>query len=162
MGFKILNAEGQAIEIKELDKEAAAFWGKEVDEKWYADPTTPRKEGESQADYYRRQRTNWFDCIGYAIHNPATNWTSGWRNVANTLLSTMSTDFIGKSEDNQLPILQLRECREIDENGNEVKAWHLPDEAEINIWGTIKCYQPYFELINHWWAKGYQPVKTDD
>lgn len=36
--FQILNANGQALTMKELDKEAAEFWGKEVDSKYYANP----------------------------------------------------------------------------------------------------------------------------
>lgn len=36
--FRILNAEGKAITMGELDKEAAAFWNKEVHPKNYANP----------------------------------------------------------------------------------------------------------------------------
>lgn len=36
--FQILDKEGNPVNMGELDKEAAAFWGKEVDPKHYAVP----------------------------------------------------------------------------------------------------------------------------
>ena len=58
--FQILNTNGQALTMKELDKEAAEFWGKEVDPKYYANPF-PNKvadEGASLSEKIRIQSEN--------------------------------------------------------------------------------------------------------
>ena len=36
--FQILDADKNPIEISQLDKEAADFWGKQVDKKYYTHP----------------------------------------------------------------------------------------------------------------------------
>ena len=36
--FQILDKNGKAITMAELDKEASEFWGKEIDPKHYANP----------------------------------------------------------------------------------------------------------------------------
>ena len=73
--------------MKELDKEAAEFWGKEVDSKNYANPF-PEVEGDSfaaiQTNALNRSQ-NWFDIIGRAIATQE-NYTTGWQNVAHTLV----------------------------------------------------------------------------
>ena len=46
--FEILNKEGKAITMAELDKEAAEFWGKEIDPKNYANPF-PKKVADENA-----------------------------------------------------------------------------------------------------------------
>lgn len=124
MGFQILNKDNQALTIKELDAEAAAFWGNAVDEKFYA---TPDSEG-----FWG----NWFDMIGYKIHNPKDNYTTGWGNVKHSVL--------------------------IGSVGGSYK--DLLDEKAfaIRIKGIQEYLKPYFELIDHWEAKGYSPKKTDD
>lgn len=76
MSFKILNSEGEAINIHELDAEAAAFWDKEVDEKWYATPFKPLKNAtmRERMDHHR-MNNNWFDTIGWQIHyKQCTTW----------------------------------------------------------------------------------------
>lgn len=75
MSFQIHNPEGKAIDINELDKEAAAFWSKEPHGKWYA---SPDHEG-----------VNWFDTIGWAIHKPE-NYTKGWDDIRCTLWAIQS------------------------------------------------------------------------
>ncbi len=74
MGFQILNNQGEPIPIKELDKEAAAFWGQTVDEKYYAEP---------KGGFFM----NWFDHIGREISDKSSNWTTGWDNVKCGLMS---------------------------------------------------------------------------
>lgn len=54
MSFQILNSEMQPIFMGELDREAAAFFGVEVDNKRYAEPF--------------RFAPNWFDIVGWAIN----------------------------------------------------------------------------------------------
>ena len=38
MGFQIKTKEGDSLELRLLDQEAANFWGVEVDPKYYASP----------------------------------------------------------------------------------------------------------------------------
>ena len=92
--FQILNANGQALTMAELDKEAAEFWGKEIDPKNYANPF-PDKVADEGASFAERMKIdrdnalnnaqNWFDIIGRAIANQE-NYTTGWQNVAHTLV----------------------------------------------------------------------------
>lgn len=156
--FQILDAEGKAIAIKVLDAEAAAFWGKEVDTKYYADPEPPQKEGESNLDYLRRSMSaNWFDIIGYAIANQGY-YTSGWRNVVHYFFTTsVPSKFIKGDKNEPIPITKLRKCIEVKEDGTQVNAWHLEDDIEESIFGSCLFYEPFIELINHWMAKGYTP-----
>lgn len=53
MGFQIRNKANEPVTINDLDKEAAAFWGVELDERHYAAPTGC---------------TSWFESIGLYIH----------------------------------------------------------------------------------------------
>tara|TARA_R100000951_G_scaffold114878_1_gene121171 strand:+ start:2100 stop:2471 length:372 start_codon:yes stop_codon:yes gene_type:complete len=70
MGFQILNKEGNAQVINDLDKQICELWQVPVNKKSYAMPN-PRsyyKEGiKGQMNYLRQ--TNWFDGIGYTIHS---------------------------------------------------------------------------------------------
>lgn len=163
MSFQILNKLGEPISIGELDKEAAAFWNKEVHSKQYADPSESKKEGESEIDFLRRSMTsNWFDVIGYTIHNQG-NYTSGWRNIVHTMISdSLGTKFIGGKDDESIPVMKMRECIEVKEDGSQAKTLHLEDEIEEGIYYTMKYYQPYIELINHWHSKGYIPKQVKE
>lgn len=70
MQFQILNSDKQPISMGKLDKEAAAFWGKEVDDNDYAYP-----EGFGAF-------TNWFEIIGGAIATlPNRERPYEWRDV---------------------------------------------------------------------------------
>lgn len=62
MGFQILDANGEAMSIPKLDKEIAAFWGVELDKKWYASP--PPKDNSYQS---KSENINWFDYLGWKI-----------------------------------------------------------------------------------------------
>jgi hypothetical protein len=65
MSFQILNGGNEPMTMHQLDAEAAAFWGKRVDAKQYADPSEPKREDEKEAQYCLRCITgNWFDIIG--------------------------------------------------------------------------------------------------
>jgi len=163
MSFQIKNKDGEALTMKQLDAEAAAFWNKEVHGKYYADPSEPKKEGESEVDFIRRSMTsNWFDIIGWCIHSQG-NYTSGWRNVVHTMIADIiGSKLIGGKDEQFIPIVQLRKCIEVKEDGSQVNAWHLEDKIEEEIYYTMKFYQPYIELINHWQSKGYTPHKVDE
>lgn len=123
MGFQIVNKDNQAIAINELDNEACLFWQFECDAKWYASP--------------KDQWGNWFDMIGYKIHNPIDpNYTTGWDNVKHNMLLVSVGSFYKYV-------------------GNE-------EEMNKNMAGVHAYLKPYFELIDHWQSKGYQPKRTQD
>lgn len=89
MGFQIRNAEGIAIPINELDKEAAAFWGHPV---WDKNYITPSGSWNS---------TNWFDSIGWNIHAQG-HYTKGWNNVKCSMMSVHTAEFGMLTEEEQL------------------------------------------------------------
>lgn len=161
--FQIHDADGKAIPINLLDAEAAAFWGKEVHKKDYANPSEPRKEGESELDYLRRSMTsNWFDVIGWCIGSQK-NYTSGWRNVVHNMIADSLGDaFVSGKGDEPIPMEYIHTCVELRESGQQVKAWHLTDKLETSVYGTMLFYKPFIELINHWQSKGYKPVKINE
>lgn len=78
MSFQIHNAQGKAISIADLDKEACELWGKEVHPKNYAYPQHRPEKFDSYADELKflRLLENWFDKIGYKIHSGTTTWSS--------------------------------------------------------------------------------------
>ena len=156
MSFQIHNEEGQAIGINELDKEAAEFWGKKVADRSYAHPT-PEPEWDKISDsterfkaemnYARAVVGNWFDTIGYQIHSPSTNWTSGWDNVKAGLWVIQSTDYYKCLFDTKTYQ---------DDTGKE----HT--ELDIRLAVTKSYLKPYYDLIDHWAAKGYKPVQINE
>lgn len=159
MSFQILNKDGEPIPLNDLDREAAAFWGKEYDKKSYADPSPPRKEGENEIDYYRRSRGNWFDVIGFNIHSQY-GWCSGWANIVANMLSAMHMSFIDTSEGYQNRPVKVAEFAPNPKYPGP--ALFLPEEVEVEIYCTLGFYKPYIELINHWQVKGYIPKQIKD
>ena len=93
--FQILNKDGKALTMAELDKDAAEFWGKEVHPKHYANPF-PDKVADERASFAERMKienenalnnvSNWFDIIGWSVANQG-NYTTGWQNVVHTMLA---------------------------------------------------------------------------
>jgi len=131
MGFQIKTKDGIALTMSELDKEACEFWDKEVHNKNYATPNID--EGHVG---------NWFDIIGYSIHNPA-NYTSGWNNIALTLINIFIVDL-------------MINCR----NKEKVEVTSVEDATKRLV--TVHTFTaPYIALINHWMSKGYTPHKVD-
>lgn len=116
MSFQILDSQKQPIIINELDKEAAEFWQIPVDPRMYA--------------------KDWFDIIGYRIHNPIDpRYTSGWNNVKHNMLLVSVGGLY-------------------EHIGN-------PEAMTKAMEGIHKFLKPYFDLIDHWAAKGYTPLKID-
>ncbi len=124
MSFQIKDKDGNAIGINTLDKEAAEFWAVPIKDKYYAEPM---KDGKSVGG-------NWFDNVGYAIHSPLTNHTSGWDNVRHT----MWTNLMGWSY----------------KDPEHVQIDHLKNNNEY--------LKPYFHLITFWEAKGYTPHQVKE
>lgn len=127
MSFQILNKEGQPLTMKELDADACAIWNKLSDPKYYANPSP-------QGTDVFKQATNWFDCIGYNIHNPEVEYTTGWNNVKCSLWT--------------LHVQGLYET-------------HI-NEILVHIEVVKEYLEPYYRLIDHWEAKGYQPKQVKE
>ena len=158
--FKILDKNGKALTMGELDKEAAEFWGKEVHPKHYANPF-PDKATDEGASLSKKIRiesenalnnaSNWFDVIGWNIANQG-KYTFSWRNVAHTMLAeNLGECLINLYEDEQIKIAEFVGGREL----------HLADSWEIKLFHALNYYKPFVDLINHWMAKGYIPVKVE-
>lgn len=143
----------------ELDKEAAEFWGKETDPKHYANPFPDKKasEGASFAEKIRIEHenalnnaSNWFDIIGWNIANQG-NYTSGWQNVVHTMVTeTLSECLVSLHKDEPIELAEFVGDTEI----------HLADSWETKLYATLNYFKPFIDLINHWMAMGYTPVKV--
>lgn len=136
MSFRITNANGDALSMKELDQQAAQFWGKEVDPKYYATPFLMKDGMTSMQKAQVRVSGNWFDTIGWNIHHPSSNWTSGWDNIKASMWSVSSTslyEFLNK-----------------------------PEQMSTQIEGIADYIKPYFALIDHWSSLGYIPVQVKE
>jgi len=75
MGFRILDANGKAIELKTLNEDVAEFW-----------------EQDLQQEYVKPKEFsvgNWFDVIGWRIDNPINEYAKSWDNVKNGLFVAM-------------------------------------------------------------------------
>lgn len=159
--FRILNANGQALTMAELDKEAAEFWGKKVHPKHYANPFPNKKvsEGASFAEKMRieyenarNNACNWFDVIGWNIANQGT-YTYGWQNVVHTMVTeNLGECLVSLRENEPIKIAEFVGDTEI----------HLESSWEEALYSTLNYYKPFVDLINHWMAKGYTPVKVEE
>ena len=158
--FEILNKEGKAITMAELDKEAAEFWGKEVHPKHYANPF-PDKIADERASFAERMKIerenawnnnfNWFDIIGWNIANQGT-YTYGWQNVVYTMVTqSLGECLVCLNKDEPIKLAEFVGDTEI----------HLESSWEEKLYSIINYYKPFIDLINHWMAKGYMPVKVE-
>lgn len=152
--FQILNAEGKTLTMAELDKEAAEFWDKEVDPKHYANPF-PKEEGNSFSAMQTNalnNSLNWFDIIGWNIANQG-NYTSGWQNVAHTMVTkTLGECLVSLHKDKPIKLAEFIGDDNI----------HLEESCETRLFATLNYFKPFIDLINHWMAKGYTPVKIEE
>lgn len=154
--FQILNQDGVALTMSQLDAEAAAFWGKEVHPKNYANPfpvVQPKSDSlmdriEAEQTNVRNSSLNWYDIVGYTIANQG-NYTTGWNNVINSLLSeNLGLAIIGEQ-------FELPEFIQI---GDEL---HLPRRIEIRINAVLNYFKPFVNLIKYWESKGYTPISIE-
>lgn len=137
--FQILDKENNPISINQLDKEAAEFWDVEIQSKSYACPPNDFPEGTSE--FY--SNPNWYDTIGWQIAYQG-NYTSGWNNVATAMFNCNLEGFmINHKNKEQVEILN-----------NET--------LYAKLQATIKFYEPYIALINHWQSLGYTPKQIKD
>jgi len=128
MGFQILNKEGEALTMNALDKEAAEFWKQEVKPKDYAKPY-PIEHFENEMDYY--YQSNWFDKIGWLIHNPETNNQCSWTNVKRDMILVFVHQYLDSTSSEEF--------------------------AKVLDWVRSDKLKPYLDLIDHWASKGYEP-----
>ena len=159
--FKILDKNGKALTMGKLDKEAAEFWGKEVHPKHYANPF-PDKVADEGASFTERMKienenalnnvSNWFDIIGWNVANQG-NYTTGWQNVVHTMLAkNLGECLVRLNKDEPIELAEFVGDKEI----------HLGDSWEIKLFHALNYYKPFVDLINHWSAKGYVPVKIEE
>ena len=147
--FQIINKEGKAISMKQLDEEAAKFWNKQIDDKYYANPSP------EDTDVFKQQ-ANWFDVVGWNIANQG-NSCSGWANVVASMISHMNMNFINTDGDyTNKPV----ELAQFESSGNGYLS--LPEKIEISIYCTLKWAKPYVDLINHFHSLGYTPKQIKD
>ena len=159
--FKILDKNGKALTMSKLDKEAAEFWNKKVHPKHYANPFPDKAadEGASLAEKIRIENenalnnaSNWFDVIGWNIANQG-NYTTGWQNVAHTMLAeNLGECLVRFNKDEPIKLAEFVGDKEL----------HLEDSWEIKLFNALNYYKPFVDLINHWSAKGYVPVKIEE
>lgn len=129
MSFQIINQAGEPLTMHQLDEEAATFWGKPVEKKSYASPGA------------MSQKTNWFDAIGYNIHNPeVTGWGQDWKAVK---MSMTQVHFNFALSD-------------------YFSADHSTEALKKRLDGALAYNKDYFDLIDHWDAKGYKPKRIED
>lgn len=159
--FRILDKNGKALTMAELDKEAAEFWNKEVHPKHYANPF-PEKKVSKDASYSEAVRierenalnntSNWFDIIGWNIANQG-NYTSGWRNVVHTMVAeNLGECLVRLNKDKPIELAEFVGDTEM----------HLGNSWEEELYATLNYYKPFVDLINHWAAKGYTPIKIEE
>ena len=159
--FQILDKDGKALTMAELDKEAAEFWGKEVHPKHYANPF-PEKVADKEASLSEKiqiesknalnNASNWFDVIGWNISNQG-NYTIGWQNVVHAMVvENLGECLVSLNKDEPIKLAEFVGDKEI----------HLADSWEIKLFHALNYYKPFVDLINHWMAKGYTPVKIEE
>ena len=158
--FKILNKEGKALTMGELDKDAAEFWGKQVDNKYYANPfpdeaipqdATLSEKMRIQSKNALNNRHNWFDVIGFNIAYQG-DYTYGWQNVVHTMVAErLGECLVSLHKDEPIKLAEFVGDTEI----------HLEESFETGLFHTLNYYKPFVDLINHWMAKGYTPIKVE-
>ena len=150
--FKILDKNGKALTMGELDKEAAEFWGKEVHPKHYANPFPDKKvgEGASYSEAVRIERENALNNAHIACQG---DYTSGWQNVVHTMVvQSLGDCLVNLRRDKPIELAEFVGDTEI----------HLGNSWEEELYATLTYYKPFVDLINHWMAKGYIPVKVEE
>lgn len=80
MAFQILNREGVAITLNELDREVAEFWGVEVSDNYYASPVGYLIDWKGTIGWtiseISKERILWSDVIGILCGVASTNKVS--------------------------------------------------------------------------------------
>lgn len=160
MAFRILNKEGRALTMGQLDKEAAEFWGKKVDDNHYANPypeiivdenASFEERINAEMENARHSSINWYEVIGWNISEQG-NYTSGWHNVVYTMMAdSLGRCLLKNKKDGSTGLAEFVG------DGNKI---HLEDNVEEKIYATLKYFKPFVDLINHWHSKGYIPEKV--
>jgi len=84
MGFQILDSNGNAMTMNDIDKEVCNFWNVPFDEKHYAVPNKREEYPEGiEGSLKYAQQLNWYDSIGWRIHYHRCN---DWQCVRNAFL----------------------------------------------------------------------------
>ena len=147
MGFTIKNNQGVGVPLKELDQDACTLWNKAHDPKWWASPIqiTPRPETFGSEDeerewdsknfkeISREMSNNWFDRVGYLIHEGADSWEK-----LREIYLTPYKKIVDKYKDS-------------------------PDAEKVRqVIMEQPPVKPVLELIALWESKGYTPHPVKD
>jgi len=167
--FEIHDANGQAIDINTLDKQACEFWGQEEREGFFASPLEPfvnkdNLEG-NQLHIAKLKHamqdiaSNWYDVIGHAIANQ-DNFCIGWANVVRSMIaSNLGMQFIDMSPGHRNRPVKVSFYEPVQQKAGYLQ---LPHSVEVMLAATLSYYKPYIALINRWWELGYTPVKVEE
>lgn len=140
IGFRIIDDHGQAWYLQELDREVAAFWGKEVKPKHWASPYKA-KNSSSDETIREMMSMSWYDMIGQAIMNQGYYTTlNTWNNVIHTMMAAS----IGE------------EVLEASEYGADCNS----DSIMKSTIATLEFYKPYVNLIKEFDKRGYKPERV--
>lgn len=133
MSFQIRNND-KPVDLKDLDKEACELFGEQQDPEWWASPIKFKDpNNETLEEISRKQSSNWYDRIGYLIHQGADTWDK----VKEKYLE---------------PYVAIVKKYEGTPNYNVVKK-AIMDEAPV---------KQLVDLIELWRSKGYIPTPIKD
>jgi hypothetical protein len=95
--FQILDKDGNAIPINQLDREVCELQGKEYDPKWYCGFADPSKyEDLNCIDYiYKEMSSNWHDTLGRLISNEGFSFEGMIEYYEGVM-----KDYVGKKDEN--------------------------------------------------------------
>lgn len=95
--FQILNKEGQAIPISELDQEICELIGNQVDKKYYCSlgKRSDYPEGAKGEWQFVSKTSNWYDTIGWMIASENKSFEEILEHYANNM-----KEFIGQKDEN--------------------------------------------------------------
>lgn len=135
MHYQIRFPNGERVPIETLNAEAANLWDVNTRE-FKGKYTFPKGDG-VQIRY--NEDNSWHDMIGYAIIHPQLVGAGGqmqqtWAQIKETLFNAQI-------------------------HGGDI--WEKKCfELQMVVKLTVDYLEPYFELIDLWYSKGYIPVKT--
>lgn len=159
--FQILNKEGIAISLNDLDAEIAKFWNKEVDGELFANPMPEVKESktvtymEACRENNLNNSLNWYDTIGWNITQLSDNNVS-WKAVAEALIRDLVMECVINTENDEITLASVEITKESTLEDITLKT---KDRSMVGIVTALELFKPHIELINYLKDQGYQPVK---
>lgn len=144
-GFQILDAQGVALTLGQLDIEAAKFWGKKVSEKKYA---YPNKE-------INKETNPELTDLAIEVHN-ASICGNNWKDVIGFSI-TQIHEFSDSWDD---VIISMMDYSLIKGLRHSFDGFVLKQESINSLNKMLQFYAPHIQLIEYWRAKGYIPKQV--